>query len=208
VFTVTDLVKEIQGVRSVVAWDVDSGDGEIQEAELSFWAQDDDGNVWNLGEYPEEYDAGVFTGAPLTWISGLQRARAGIHMFAEPKVGTPPYSQGIGPAVDFHDCAQVVQKGRHVEVPFGRYNDVLVTREWDPSQPGTQLKYHAPGVGIVQVAAENDPEGETLVLTNRKQLDPRALADARRETMKLDKRGRRTNDLYRRTEPVEPRWDR
>ena len=40
----------------------------LQEQELAFFAQDDQGNVWNFGEYPEEYDNGKFTGAPSTWI--------------------------------------------------------------------------------------------------------------------------------------------
>src|SRR6476620_11695217 len=74
-FTVTDLTKVINGVRSVVVWDVDLSDGEVSEAELSFFAQDSAGNVWNLGEYPEEYDdAGAFAGAPNVWISGLDQA--------------------------------------------------------------------------------------------------------------------------------------
>ena len=28
------------------------------EGELTFHAQDDEGKVWNFGEYPEEYDDG------------------------------------------------------------------------------------------------------------------------------------------------------
>src|SRR2546422_127169 len=69
VFTVTDLTKQIDGVPTVVVWDVDSGDGVVQEAELSFWAQDDAGNVWNLGEYPEEYADGVFALAHGSWVA-------------------------------------------------------------------------------------------------------------------------------------------
>src|SRR3954470_11217835 len=50
-FTVTGLTKVIDGVRSVVVWDVDEVDGEVSEAELAFFAQDRAGNVWNVGEY-------------------------------------------------------------------------------------------------------------------------------------------------------------
>src|SRR3972149_10799540 len=45
-FTVTDLTKEIEGVRTVVAWIVDYNDGEVVEKEIAFYAQDNDGNVW------------------------------------------------------------------------------------------------------------------------------------------------------------------
>lgn len=92
-FTVTDLTKEIQGVRTVVAWIKDYSDGELIEAEIAFYAQDNDGNVWYLGEYAEEYEEGRFVKAP-TWIAGLQDARAGIKMWAEPNVGMPSYFQG------------------------------------------------------------------------------------------------------------------
>ena len=67
IFTVTDLTKEINGVRTVVLWDRDINAGKLLEGELAMWAQDDDGNVWLLGEYPEEYDErGQVRGRPRT----------------------------------------------------------------------------------------------------------------------------------------------
>ena len=66
IFTVTDLTKVVNGVRTLVLWDRDFSEGELLEAELTFHAQDVNGNVWNLGEYPEEYEGGVLTGAPST----------------------------------------------------------------------------------------------------------------------------------------------
>ena len=77
VFTVTDLTKVIDGVRALVLWDRDYNGGRLEEGELTFHAQDDAGTVWNLGEYPEEYEHGRLKGAPDTWIAGLSRARAG-----------------------------------------------------------------------------------------------------------------------------------
>src|SRR6266498_5807895 len=67
-FTVTDLTKEILGVRTVVAYIEDFSDGELVEKEIAFYAQDDGGNVWYFGEHPEEYKAGEFVEAP-TWIA-------------------------------------------------------------------------------------------------------------------------------------------
>ena len=55
VVTVTDLTKSWAGSGTVVSYDLDHSDGELVEAELAFYAQDDDGNVWQFGEYPEEY---------------------------------------------------------------------------------------------------------------------------------------------------------
>jgi hypothetical protein len=51
---------------TVAVWDRDFQDGELVEEELSFFAQDDGGTVWNFGEYAEEYEDGEFVGAPNT----------------------------------------------------------------------------------------------------------------------------------------------
>jgi hypothetical protein len=204
VFTVTDLVKKIDGVHSLVVWDVDKNEGEIQEAELSFWAQDKKGNVWNTGEYPEEFENGAFTGAPNTWFSGLRGALAGIHMLAEPRLGTPRYLQGFSPTIEFLDCAQVFARNQTTCVPLKCYNNVLVTDETSPLEDPNahQRKFHAPGVGIIKVTAVNDPEGETLVLIRLKHLDAPALAHARQEALKLERHAYQTNALYKQTPPM------
>jgi hypothetical protein len=204
-FTVTDLIKVIDGVRSRVMWDVDVSDGEVVEAELAFFAQDDAGNVWNLGEYPEEFEDGFFLGAPNTWIAGLEDAEAGIHMLAQPKVGAS-YLQGLAPKIAFLDCATVFAEGLRVCPPFACYDNVLETHERSPLDPtgGVQTKSHAPDVGIVQVGALNDPEGETLVLVDRVQLDQASMDAVRQEALKLDQRGFRVSEVYCQTEPIAP----
>jgi hypothetical protein len=205
VFTVTDLVKQIDGVYSLVVWDVDISDGQKAEAELAFFAQDKAGNVWNLGEYPEEYEQGKFVGAPNTWISG-QRAVGGVHMPANPQLGKPAYLQGFAPRIDFLDCAQVFAMGERVCVPVTCFDNVLVTDETSPlADPGAhQRKHHAPGVGIVQIGAVDDPEGETLVLIKLKHLGPHALAEAREEALKLDRHAYQVSEVYRQTPPAVP----
>ena len=92
-FTVSDLTKEIDGVRTVVAWIVDYTNGDIVEKELSFYAQDKDGTVWYLGEHPEEYEDGEFVNAP-TWIAGIEDAKPGIKMQADPQPGAGSIFQG------------------------------------------------------------------------------------------------------------------
>lgn len=205
-FTVTDLAKEIDDVESLVIWDVDESLGEVVESELAFFAQDTSGNVWNTGEYPEEFDGGEFVGAPSTWITGVAGAKAGIHMAASPQVGTPFYLQGFAPTIDFLDCARVIQTGQTVTVPAGTFHDVLVTEETNPNLPedGFQTKYHAPGVGIVKIGF-TVPGGapETLELVELRQLSRSELRDARREALALDRRGYRFSKVYRRTEPAE-----
>ena len=101
VITVTDLTKVIDGVRTVVTYDLDFNDGQMEEAEIALFAQDDESNVWLFGEYPEEYEDGQIVKAP-AWIAGIQGAKAGIAVKAAPQMGTPSYAQGWGPAVGWN----------------------------------------------------------------------------------------------------------
>jgi hypothetical protein len=204
-FTVTSLTKVVDGVRSAVVWDVDEADGQLAETELAVFAEDNAGNVWNLGEYPEEYPDGVFGGAPNAWFSGVGEAEPGVHMLQQPEVGLPEYLQGWVADIEFLDCATVVESGASVCVPAGCFTDVLVIHERSPLDPdgGIQVKYHAPGVGIVQIGAIGDPEGETLVLTELNTLSRSELQQANREAHILDQRGLQCSDVYAQTEPLE-----
>jgi hypothetical protein len=207
VFTVTDLTKVIDGVRNVVLYDLDYNAGQLAEAELAFHAQDDDGNVWNMGEYPEEYEDGKFTGAPDTWIAGLSGARAGVIMRADPRVGTSSYLQGWAPAIDFNDTAKVLEAGRRTCGPTRCYDDVLVTDEWNPNEPDAhQRKYYAPEVGNIRAdfAGTEETEKETLELVGLVHLDQGALERIRQGALKLDRRAyTSTKGLYRRTPPAQ-----
>lgn len=204
--TVTDLTKLIGEVRTVVSWDLDYSDGELVEAELAFYAQDNDGNVWRMGEYPEEYEGGEIVAAP-TWIHGLADARAGIHMQANPQPGTPSYSQGWGPAVDWTDRGRVDQIGQQVCVPVDCYEDVLVIAETSKAEPDAeQLKYYARGVGNIRVGwrGEGEKTKETLELVALEQLSPEALAEARAKALELEKSAyENSKDVYAHTPPAE-----
>jgi hypothetical protein len=200
-FTVTDFTKEVDGVRTRVVHDVDESDGQVVEAELAFFAQDDAGNVWSLGEYPEEFEDGTFVGAPDVWLAGLEGASAGIHMpaDAEDLVRGPEYPQGEAPAIDFLDCAQVAAENGTVHVPAGDFRDVLTTHESSPleSASAIQIKEHAPDVGIVRISARNDPEAETLELVSVERLTASSLRAVNDAVVRLDERGREVSDVYR-----------
>jgi hypothetical protein len=204
VFTVTDLVKVVGGVRNVVVWDRDFTDGELVEAELAFFAQDNAGNVWHTGEYPEEYEAGKIVGIP-AWLHGVKGATAGIEMNAEPRLGLPGYPQGFAPPpVNWNDHARIFRTGERVCVPVRCYADVLITREYTPGEPGAQLKYYATGVGNIRVGwAGKDPDREAVVLARLVRLSPAQLAKAREAALALDKRAYTTRPkVYGQTPPA------
>lgn len=208
IFTVTDLTKTVDGVQTVVMWDRDINGGKLVEAEITFFAQDDDGNVWNLGEYPEEYDErGRFDGAPSTWLSGRANAKAGILMRAEPAPGTSKYVQGTAPDIGFGDEARVTSVGGERDcVPAGCYDDVAVIEETNPLEPGDgyQLKYYAPGVGNFRVApGRGGTEREVLELVKVRTLGAKELARMRSDALRLDRRAYRTKpEIWKGTAPA------
>jgi len=206
VFTVTDLTKVVDGVRNVVVWDRDYNDGKLVETELAFFAQDNDGNVWRMGEYPEEYKNGKFVRCP-AWIHGIAKAVAGIEMRAKPQPGTPSYSQGWGPGVNFTDRGQVDQTGQKIKGPMGSYDDVLVIAEVSRIEKDAhQLKFFARGVGNVRVAwrGKGEKTKETLDLVKVEQLSPAELEKVRAEALKLEKNAYKVSkNVYAQTAPAQ-----
>jgi hypothetical protein len=205
--TVTDLTKEIDGVNTIVVWERDYTEGEEVEAELAFFAQDNDGNVWHMGEYPEEYEDGEFDKAP-GWLAGSKGATAGIAMRAEPRLGTPSYAQGYAPPpINWVDRGRVYKVGQKSCVPVGCYENVLVIEEFERNKAGAyQLKYYAPGVGDVRVGwrGPEEEEKEGLELVKDVRLSPQELAKARANALKLEKHAYELKDYYRKTKPARP----
>ena len=206
VINVTDLTKVVGGVRSVITWDLDYSDGELVEAELAFFAQDTAGNVWRMGEYPEEYDGKTMVANP-AWVHGIEDARAGIEMQASPQPGTPSYAPGWAPAVNWTDRAQVDQVGLKNCVKVKCYEDVLVIAETSQSEVDAhQLKYYARGVGNIRVGwrGAGEKTKETLELVKIEQLDAKGMAEMRAKALLLEKSGyKNSKTVYVHTPPAE-----
>jgi hypothetical protein len=203
IFTVTDLTKEIAGVRTLVGWDRDYNDGFQSEGELIFLAQDLEGNVWHLGQYRETYED-EFVGGRIWVVGDPEGAEAGILMTANPQPGDPSYSQGYAPTPwSWDDRAKVRGIEGRTCVEAGCFDEVLVIEEFEPSVPDAiQLKYYARGVGTVKVGWDGDNEGEQeeMELVESVELTPEQLAEARASALELEHRGY----AYARTAPAQP----
>ena len=177
-FTVTELTKEIDGTETVVIYVVDISDDELIEAEIAFYAQDNSGNVWYFGEYPEEYEDGEIVENP-AWLHGQEDAMAGIKMWADPELGTPSYFQGWGPEVEWTDYGQVDAMDEEVCVEYDCFDGVLTIAESSlEEEDAYQLKYYAFNVGNIQVGFRGaDATQEELQLIEIVELDADELAD-------------------------------
>jgi len=205
VITVTDLTKVIDGVRSVITWDQDFKADEMVESELAFFAQDKEGNVWRMGEHPEEYENGQYIEAP-TWFAGVNYSVAGIEMLGNPQLGTPSYSQGWAPSVEFTDRGQVSQVGQQVCVPAACYNDVLFIDETSQAEPGAhQLKLFARGVGNIKADWRGaDQTQEILELTQIVHLSPEQMAAVHTSVLEEENHAYQVSkEVYGQTPPAE-----
>lgn len=206
VFTISDMVKDVAGVRVVVIWARDFTDGELVEAELAFFAQDTTGIVWHLGEYPEEYEDGEIDKTP-AWIEGQEGATAGIQMLASPTVEAPDYAQGFAPPpINWEDRGQVDEVGTQTCVPAGCYEDVVVVEEFELSKPdASQLKFYAPGIGNVRVGwrGDNDEDQEVLKLVEHTMLSPDQMEEVRANVLALDARAYERFEAYGATSPAQ-----
>ena len=145
---VTRQTKRILGIRCTVVRDTVSEDGLPIERTLDFYAQDKYGNVWYLGEDSFERQHGRFVKASDSWLSGVDGAKPGIIMPADPRRGDR-YRQEYYPPGEALDEAHVLGEQGPVNVPYGRFKQAIVTSEFSPLEPQTEQKYYVAGVGEI-----------------------------------------------------------
>ena len=160
--TVLDETREVLGVEARVVHDVVTENGELVEDTYDWYAQDADGNVWYLGEETKEFEDGKVSTAG-SWEAGVDGAQPGIVMPAEPEAGVTyrqEYYEG-----EAEDAAEVLSLDEKVEVPFGSYDGVLMTKDYTPLQPAVlEHKFYARGVGLVLALAISGGSGREELL--------------------------------------------
>ena len=186
--TVTDVIREIDGVKAVLVLDHQLGGGQIVQKSVDYFAQDSDGNVWTMGGVTEEYEAGQFVEIDEAWLDGQDGAEGGILMPADP-ASTEPWTIAQPPDEDA-DAAEFERMQPEECVPFDCYKDVLVVREGTKSALDNEFKYYASGVGQIR----NEPRGKSKEedverLVNVTQLSADGLAEASEEALRIDEKG-------------------
>jgi hypothetical protein len=155
------------GIEARVVHDVVSEGGDVVEDTYDWYAQDGDGNVWYLGEDTTEYEDGRPASTAGSWEAGVDGAQAGIAMPAEPAVGLRYRQEHY--AGEAEDRAAVLSLDEQVDVPFGHFDGVLMTKDFTPVEPDVlEHKLYAKGVGPVLTLAISGGRGrEELVAYER-----------------------------------------
>ena len=152
------------GVEARVVRDVVSAGGEPIEVTDDWYAQDGAGNIWYLGEDTAEYEDGKIINHAGSFEAGVDGAEAGIVMPAAPVAGMEyrqEYYEG-----EAEDRAAIITVGEEmVEVPFGFFDDVVMTRDLVPLEPKVQeLKFYARDVGpVLSMHTDGDGGRATLI---------------------------------------------
>ena len=162
---VLDETREVAGIAAMVVRDRVFLDNVLIEDTLDWFAQDDDGNVWYMGETVDNYEydeAGNLLGINHdgSWEAGVDDAQPGITMPADPRIGDS-YRQEYLPD-EAEDIAAIAGLEVTVELRDGSSYSTLKTRDWNPLdvEAGVEFKYYADGVGLVR---EEDETGEEKV---------------------------------------------
>jgi hypothetical protein len=164
VVIVTNTTKEIaNGVTARVVRDTVSLDGEIIEDTFDWYAQDEQGNIWYLGEDTAEFENGEVTSTAGSFEAGVDGALPGIVMPANPIPGMKyrqEYYQG-----EAEDNGQVLSVEEMADAPFGHFEGVLLTKDTITIEPDVlEYKLYARGVGPVLVLGVSGGSGrEELV---------------------------------------------
>jgi hypothetical protein len=160
---VTNETKEILGITTTVVWDRVWLDEELTEETFDWHAQDKQGNVWYMGEDSKEYENGKVVSTEGSWEAGVDGAKPGIIMEANPQVGDS-YRQEYYPG-HAEDAAKVVSLNETVKVPFGTFTNCLQTKDVSLLEPTQdEDKYYCTSVGGVTLEVANDSGERTELI--------------------------------------------
>ncbi len=151
------------GITARVVRDTVRERGVLVEDTSDWYAQDAAGNVWYLGERTRAYEHGRFRDAEGSFEAGVDGALPGVVMPAHPVPGMRYRQEHY--AGHAEDAASILSLDERVEVPAGRYDDVVMTRDVNPLEPrALEYKFYARGVGpVLAVSVSGGADREELV---------------------------------------------
>ncbi len=142
-----------QTVAALVMQDSEIVDGELEEVTLDYFAQDDNGTVYYLGETVDEYKNSKVSGHSGAWLFGQDTPAPGIILPGQPKVGDRFKSEDVSNTITESD--EVVSVTETVTVPSGTYRDCVKVKE-TLADGEVEYKFYARGVGVVKEATDAD----------------------------------------------------
>lgn len=146
---ITGRTKVIAGITATVVSDnVYEPVGKLVEKTFDYYAQDERGNVWYLGEDSREFLPGGKVDPSGSWLAGRNGGKAGLIMEADPRVPDAYRQECLSGEAE--DVAWVVGRGGSKTVPYGTFRPVLRSLEFSPLEPSiVDRKIYARGLGAI-----------------------------------------------------------
>ena len=146
--SLTGNTRTILGVVCTEVHDLVTLEGEPIEDTLDWFAQDTLGNVWYFGELAMNFEEGQLDNLDGSWEAGIDGAKPGIVMEANPQVGDVYRQEFL--IAEAEDIGEVMKLSATVAVPYGVFTGCIKTEDQTPIEPDVEEnKYYAAGIGMV-----------------------------------------------------------
>ena len=189
--TMTDVMRIINGVPVVAMLDQSTDAGEISQVGFDYLALDKTGNLWMMGGYTEDFEGGAFIDVENAWLGTSYGGVPGILVPAVVTMDTPRWLIGTPGADEQPSVAEPVEIGITTKVPFGEYSDVRAIREGAIHAIDNEIKYYAPGVGVIlNVPKDDSLHQDYFELVNLLDLTPEGLAEQSQVVLDLEEHAR------------------
>jgi hypothetical protein len=155
---VTHDTKKILGVAATVVREREWVNGQLVEDTFDWYAQDNEGNVWYFGEDSKEIENAEVVSTAGSWEAGVNGAKPGIIMKANPQVGDAYRQEFLKGEAE--DMGEVLALGDSVSIGLGSYQNCLRIKDWTPLEPNVvEHKYYSKLAG--NVILEKKAAGES-----------------------------------------------
>jgi hypothetical protein len=122
-------------------------DGQLEEVAEDYFAQDDNGTVYYLGEDTDEYKDGKIASHEGSWLTGKDSPVPGVMFPAHAKLGAKWRPEDVSRSIDERD--EIVALGETVTMPAGTFKDCVKVKE-TLADGKVEYKYYCRGVGVVR----------------------------------------------------------
>lgn len=175
VIDVLDETREVMGITTRVVRDRAYLNDLLVEDTRDWFAQDDDGNVWYMGEEVDDYvydDQGNLLEIRHegVWEAGLDVSNVGLiahpgHIMRATPMPGDVYNQEYYRG-EAEDMGEVVALNVSITLSNGTTYSCLQIRDFTPLEPSAnEYKYYAPGIGVIVEQAVGSEERVELIGT-------------------------------------------
>jgi hypothetical protein len=149
-----------QRVDAAVLEDRAFEDGKLVERTLDYFAQDDGGTVYYLGEHVANINRGRVVNHRGSWLYGKHTDVLGVAMPPAPTLGAQWRFEDV-PGITV-ESDRVEETGLRARVKRGGrlFTDVIRVQEFIQPEGDVEYKLYAPGIGLI---AEYPPDGRVVL---------------------------------------------